>query len=632
MSDKSLDQGRRSYVSRRKMLALSTGLAAGLAGCGGQNDQAADPDGNSTDTNGTGGSSTDNGETNQTIELAESTLKSSTEELLEDINWNRYSRNIAFSRWFFAYLQSNYITGDTYNWLLEDLSYDKEALEMTYKFKEDFYWHDGTPVTAEDYYNQQEIDRLMDPEGSDIESHELVDDYTMVAKRKKELNPILIGVEENRLWTRRDKNREWLEKFQDVSSQAGRDEVIAELTDHKVSTQEFRDEGLANSTFKLKEWSETEVVLEKFDQHPFADDVNFDTLTFKVCRGGSCDQLVINDQVDFDGGKFDSNLQGASPDNLQTLSNVRGINGRSLVFNYGDNEHLARRGVRRAFTALLDFDKMADIFDRKFVAKNQTGLPGHLEAQYLGNDFIDNLIQYDMGSNEEQATQFLEMEGYSKEGSKWVDEDGKAIDFHISTDSTETMAAYGKSMQEQLNGFGFDVEFTTKESGTWYQDFLAAENGDVFPFVHGWASNEPLNFYDYSNHYKMRLGTGGEVEQWLADGETHSQVNGRPLTPTVPEEVGALEVEGSGRELNLYQLVEDLKTAQTMDETKSVVRDLAWYFNYDLPLIDTFGAESAMWGDTQNWEWPSRDHNAWYQAYGGYWEHVRRGLVKAKEV
>jgi peptide/nickel transport system substrate-binding protein len=626
MSNKPAGSGKGTSLSRRQILAASSGIAVGLAGCSGNESEGTST--NDATSTGETNDGTTNGTTSGSGKLVDASPTLTVTKLPNEINFNRYAQNIAFSNWQWDYLQSNFYTNETYNWLLEDFSYDPNSLEMTYKFKEDFYWQDGTQVTAEDYYNQQEIARLMDPAASDMEKHVLKDDFTMVSKRKESLNPILVNVEEGRLWTRRDQNREWLEKFQDASSDDKRKSVTSELIESKIGIDEFAKKGLSNSVWKLKDWNEQEYVFEKFEKHPHAEDVEFDELNFLVSKGGSTNQLLKNDKVDFGSGIFPPDLKGVAPEYLQTVINSRAIQSRTMVFNY-KNKHVGRRGVRRAITAALNFPAMGKRhLDAKFVKKHQSGLPQNLENKWLGSDYVDSLIPYSMKADKSQAAKFMREEGYTKEGGKWKDEDGDTVKFTYTTQTASAFAAFGKEIQQQLNGFGFDMEMQTMDNVTWYKDFLNVDKWDVTTFGHGWESNEPLNFYNYDNHYKMRIGTGGQIEGWLDDGETNSQLNGRPIIATVPNSVGATTVNGSGKEVNLYDIINELKTVQSKDRTEEIVKTLAWYFNYDLPLIDTYPYTLSFWADTKNFKMPKKSESAYYQKFGGYYKMLRRGLIK----
>ena len=635
MSDKPSESTSNLPLSRRKMLALTSGMAAGLAGCTDQNTDSTATPGQNTDgttgseTSGTGETTTE-GSTGSG-ELMDPSPTMTVAMLPDEINFNRYARNIEFINWQWDYLRSEYYTNDSFNWLLEDFNYDGEKNELQYTFKQNFYWQDGTQVTAEDYYNQQEIARLMDPEGSDIEEHVLKDDFTMVSKRKEPLNPVLVGVEEGRLWTRRDHNRQWLEKYQDASGESGRKKVTSELVNYKLGIDEFAEKGLSNSVWKLKEWNEQEYVFEKFEKHPFAKDIDFDQINFLVAKGGSTKQLVTKDRIDFGIGIFSPDLKGAAPDHLKTVAKTRSIQSQTLPFNY-KNKHTGRRGVRRAILAALPIPAMGKRhLDNDLVHQYQSGLPSNQENKWLGSDFLGKLIPYSQKADTEQATQFMEEEGYTKESGKWVDEDGEQVSFTYTCETTSAQAAFGKELQQHLNNFGFDVELKTMESVTWYKDFLNGDQWDVTHFGHGWGNNHPLNFYNYNNHYKMRIGTGGQIETWMSEGKNHSPINGRPIVATVPETVGETTTDGGETEIDLFETVNRLKTAQTEEETAEIVKSLAWYFNYDLPLADTYYYLSSFWADTESFSFPEKSNPVYYQKFGGYFKMLRRGLIKGVE-
>lgn len=631
MVEKPANSEETSNFSRRRLLgAAGVAVAGGIAGC--SSGDESNSGGTDTETEGPDGTTTTTATPTEEVELRDPTITGVSGVLWSDKNYNRYARNIALHGWFPEYLWHKNYAGEVYDYKLlkeDGFWYDSDTQEMHYEFKEDYYWWDGTQATAEDYYNQQEISRLMDPDGSDFESHELIDDFHMVTKRKKPLNPILIGPEEGRLWTRRDKNRKWLEKLQDATTDSERDEVIADLTEAEISIEQLVDEGLGLGVYKPKSWNEKEQIFEIHEKHPRADQAQFQEVEKLVgLNGAARDQLVINDKVDYGLGTFDEEKYSGAPDHLQTVYQGRGVQPRTLVFNFKDNG-LQHRGVRRAFVSLLDFPKLKKIHKKDYIKKYQTGLPAPLEAQWLGQDFLDKIIKYPMGPDPERAEEFLREDGLEKSNGVWKDSNGETVKFSVYTPPWSVMAAYGKSIATQCSNFGFEVEAKTAEGGVWYQDYLNMENGDVFPFGHGWQSPEPLNYYNYNNHYKMRLGpNGGTIEDWLEEGKTKSPLNGKNIVLDLPSEVGATGTSGGSKQVNVYELIEELKVVQSRDRTAEITKTLAQYFNYDLPLIDTFPNTFGGWGDTKDFEWPAKDHPGWLNYGGGLREHIQNGRVK----
>lgn len=631
MSEKPSGSKRVRNVSRREMLAMTgVTVAGGVAGCSGSQTTETSTETTTGESTSSGGGETET-TTGGEVEYRDPVPTGVSQQLWEDKNYNRYARNIALSGWFPEYLWHKNYAGEVYDYkLLEEdgFWYDSETRELHYKFKEDYYWWDGTQATAEDYYNQQEIDRLMDPEGSEYEYHELVDDFHVVTKRKEPLNPILINPEEGRLWTRRDKNKKWVDKLEDASSDKQRDEVIAELTETKIPIDQLVEEGLGLGIYKPKSWNEKEQVLELHEKHPRADQAAFDEVNFKVAKNGSAkDQLIINDEIDYQRTTFQDTWSKA-PDYLQTVFKGRGVQPRTLVFNQKDNG-LKHRGVRRAFISLLDFPKLKKIHKKDFLKKYQTGLPAPLESQWLGQDYLDDIIKYPMEPDLEKAEEFLKMDGLEKSNGVWKDSDGEPVKFTVYTPPWAVMAAYGKSMAQQCSEFGFEVEAKTAEGGTWYQDFLNMEGGDVFPFGHGWSSLEPLNYYNYDNHYKMRLGpNAGTIEDWLDQGKTQSPLNGRNIVLDLPKEVGGADTSSGSKTVNVYELIEELKVTQSKDRTAEITKTLAQYFNYDLPLLDVFPNTFGGWGDTKDFEYPDKDHPAWLNYGAGLRQQIQNGQMR----
>lgn len=633
-------------LSRRKMLGLAlSGTAVGLAGCSGSesNENGTSSDGSGTAAsssgNGTGGGPQGmDGNSNQQElspdQMAESVVDMNVEWLPTDANWNHRSNGPASWFWPFDYTAPKYWNGTTDWWLLKEngYNYDSKTKTVTYEFRPEYsYWWNGDPVTAEDLQIQNEIDRLIDPEGSPWKSWTVDGKYTLKGKRKEKINPVLLSPNAGRVLEYRGAYRQWLEKFKADTTDKAREKTLQNLTNWEISSKRFANDGLGNGTYKLDDWSTTQITWKRFDKHPYADQAPFETVKWHVGSGSAANQQITNDVIDVGIGQFEQELKAASPDYLKTVYTKRSVQVRNLLFNY-KRKHIARRNVRRALISILDFTRLVDFWNGEGgpVKQRQTGLPQVLEDKWLGDKLINKMVNYPLKRDEKQAKQFMKKAGYEKQGGTWVGPDGDPLKFTFMIGTYLTSEALGKAIAQTWNQWGADAKLLPVSNSQWTgKIFNPQGDWDVTIFLHGFDDINPLNYFKYTNPYHMRLQTSsGGLEKWLKQGKTHSPVNGKPLKPTIPSNPNLEVGSDGGKQINLYKLINELKVTQSKQRSREIIRLLSRYFNYDLPMFDMFPQVAATWGDTKNFDWP-KDADTWYQkASRATYATLRKGLVK----
>ena len=638
-----VDSSKNSNLSRRKMLALTlTGATASVAGCSGGNQDDGTTTAGGTTSGGTTGNDTGGTPTESGLspdQMAESVVETSMEYLPQDANWNRFSTGplTAFFNW--DYLARTFWNNSTdYMLLKEDgFSYDSNSKTITYELKEDYsYWWNGEPVTGEDWYVQNELVRLLDPQGNPYESWKLEDKYTVKATLKNQINPVLLGTLGPKVSARamdyRGFWRKWLKKFQNVSGDTERQSLTKELTQMEITTKEYANKGLGNGVYKLTDWNTQEMIWERHEKHPHADQVPFPEVRFRVGKGSAVNQMITNDRLDFGVNQFPSKLESASPKHLETIFEKKSIQSRNILFNY-KNKHIGRRNVRRALVSILDFTRLKDFWNGPggFTKEYQTGLPKALEDKWLGSDFMDKVHKYPVKSDAQRANEFMKQAGYSKKGGRWVGPDGDPLQFKLLIGTYGTQEALGKAMTQVWNQWGAKAELVAEDNSTWVSKINSGEGWGTTIWLHGYDDLDPMNYYNYNNAYHMRLANNAsQVHTWLKEGKTHSEINGRPITPKIPKQPG-LDVKGNGQKINIAELVDELQVTQKEQRTREIVQTLATYWNYDLPIYDMFPQISAMWGDTKNFSWP-KDADIWYQKGSrAMYLTWRKGLVQPVE-
>ncbi|MCO8265203.1 ABC transporter substrate-binding protein [Haloferax prahovense] len=592
--------GKRSTNWKRRDLIKYGAVAgtAGLAGCFDSSGQTTE-DG-STEDGTDSGTSTEGGAT-----IADDTLDYPAGRPATDVQFNRYSLgNYAHTLQdqLFEEVARGYADGTVRPDLLEDMSVDGRTLTLT--FPEGFKWWNGDDLTAEDYYIGLEIDRLQSPEQSPIESNTLVDDYTIERTFKTAVSPNLMkaNVAETFVNTPRSVYREYLTRYEEASSDSERESVTSDLLDMSITTQQLIDEGLGNALYRVTGFNSSETILEKFEDHPYASRTDIPNVRIIPETTSDVESLSVNDQLDMNPDVLMSESQQSRyPDNIENVYRLNWFRTQKFTFNF-KNEHIARLPVRRAIVNAVDFESMVAAMRQAGTvgapAENQTALRSTIHEEYLGSDFVDQLIDYPVGKDLETATQLLEDAGYTKENGTWVDPDGESFTFTVLTQNNNTQVQATKVFNDQLNAFGIQTKISTVSSTDYYQRLQTYE-ADIFWIWHVAKALWHPTAYFSNNFYGIEVGdpsSGNET------GPT-----GKPFTTTIPSEVGATEISGSGKEIQPAQLMNDLPNSESAEQVKERTRDLVQWFNYALPDFVFVEEDSGYWGDTQDFSMPTGD-------------------------
>nr|WP_239640659.1 ABC transporter substrate-binding protein [Haloferax denitrificans] len=592
--------GKRSTNWSRRDLIKYGAVAgtAGLAGCFDSSGQTTEDGGTEDGTD--GGTNTESG-----AGLADDTLDYPAGRPATDVQFNRYSLgNYAHTLQdqLFEEVARGYADGTVRPDLLDDMSVDGRTLTLT--FPEGFKWWNGDDLTAEDYYIGLEIDRLQSPEQSPIESNTLVDDYTIERTFKTAVSPNLMkaNVAETFVNTPRSIYREYLTRYEEASNESERESVTSDLLDMSITTQQLIDEGLGNALYRVTGFNSSETVLEKFEDHPYASRTDIPKVRIIPETTADVESLSVNDQLDMNPDVLMSESQQSRyPDNIENVYRLNWFRTQKFTFNF-KNEHIARLPVRRAIVNAVDFESMVAAMRQAGTvgapAENQTALRSTIHEEYLGEDFVDQLIDYPVGKDLDAATQLLEDAGYTKENGTWVDPDGESFTFTVLTQNNNTQVQATKVFNDQLNAFGLQTEISTVSSTDYYQRLQTYE-ADIFWIWHVAKALWHPTAYFSNNFYGIEVGdpsSGNET------GPT-----GKPFTTTIPSEVGATEISGSGKEIQPAQLMNDLPNSESAEQVKERTRDLVQWFNYALPDFVFVEEDSGYWGDTQDFSMPTGD-------------------------
>ncbi|AHG01829.1 ABC transporter substrate-binding protein (plasmid) [Halostagnicola larsenii XH-48] len=495
---------------------------------------------------------------------------------------------------------SSHPDGTVSSAFFEDITVD--GREITIEFPTDWTYWNGNDITAEDYFVAAEIDRYQDPEGSSIEGHELVDDYTVRRTYKEDISPVVAKMNANYgMEAPKSEFREYVDRYEEASSESERQAVTDELLQMTIPTEEFVDKGLGSSLFRIEDFTSSETLAVKYDDHPWADRTDIEEIRLipSVDGSGSIEELGRSDELDMT--KYITEDQMSRyPDNIENIYKLDHYNCQKYILNW-NNEHLSNRSVRRAIISAIDIPSIVDAAAQtgKLVSPTevQTGIRETIEDTYLGDGFTDQLIQYPVEADEETAIEYMEQADYSREDNTWVSPDGEAVELNIITDSGIDKVQPTNVLSDQLTGFGIETNLETV--GQDYYTRVQEWEFDIAWMWHVAVANWHPTAYFSNNFYGLLAGN--------PDSNSDTGPTGVPFSLEIPEEVGAKEVGSNGIEINPAQLMTDLGASSSEEETIDLTQQLVQWVNYDLPSIIHMQENRGFGGDVENFSFPDPD-------------------------
>jgi len=475
------------------------------------------------------------------------------------------------------------------------------AWEIT--FSDGYTWHNGDPVTARDHYNNVEYNRLYYEKTEDeewlatlVDSFELVDDMTVRYNFTEQQTPgMFFAGKEPDIDFPRWEMEEWLEKMQDATSQSEAESINEDLTNTTKSVGDWVGHGL----YQIDEVTDTTITATKYGDHPHADKQNIEEVVMNFYGSDAGQRLAWqNNELDF--GELPRG-RIALPTDYKTVLRPQKEGGVTAYNMF--NEHLQKRKFRQALGYLWDHTAIVQNAGTGFPPDAQTGMPQPVAEAWLPDygEFTNNAIDYGATGNTEKAASLLQEMGYSKSDGTWRDPDGEKVSFTFRALEwwVPGLLSGARTMNQQLQAFGFEVDFGTVVGGFWdiYQN--AKGNWDFMVYNKGPDDiNHPKPcFHDqvYS-FYGLPLTTDRD-----GDEERDEHFCNMPWEVTVPENIGDEEVSGSGKTLDLREMQAQMQDPNTtVEEMKSLTEDFAHFVNWYQPQNVYLLNQKGYTGDFEN--------------------------------
>jgi len=369
-------------TTRRKVIGVVGGTLPLLAGCQSGGDGSGDDGGPSGGGSSSSGSN-DGGSDNSAIDSGSNEgnvlrypLNGEYQEFHSNFfNYTNLPRGGSFNghlgdRWF------HYdFAGDVeYALLGESFEVDGDTLRV--EMNPDYVWHNGEEVTIEDAKRKWTLDWYMRREAID-EHHEwmsgypledavpieTVDEHTIEIDLQGEFNRnyFLEGVwndhHDRLFWGGfEDAYEPWRERFLDATTEDEIRDVQEDLLQYRWEL----DDVVGYGPFTLGNVSDTEIRMEKFEDHPHSDRVLIDEIVFKNFEDTR--QGLLEDQIDISGEfPVEDELMQQMPGGGDDVSTDVSGNPSMLAVGFNNDQFpFDRREARQAIACILDKNELEE--------------------------------------------------------------------------------------------------------------------------------------------------------------------------------------------------------------------------------------------------------------------------------
>jgi peptide/nickel transport system substrate-binding protein len=603
-------------AARRKFLiGMGSAGALALAGCasdspdggdGGDGNGTDGGDGNDTDGSGGGGDGSGGGEPVDAEFTTESWVLP-TDAQFNPYNPKQYSghaANLLFEPWA-AYIPAE---GSFAPHLLTDWSV--EGTSGSLSIHEEAVWHDGSPVTSRDLVTQLKLDKFIDRAvWESLKSVSQDGEKTVAFELQQEVNPQILN---HQLLARRGSVphatfEKHLQALQDASSDSETDKAKQGLLGEKIT------DPMGNGPFTLETVNTQKYEFERFDDHRFADAINYPRFGMKHLTSNQERWSALkSDNIDGGGAFTPPNVLKTFPKHVDMVGGPS-FWGMGLAFNH-DHPVWGKRKVRQAIAHVINRASVAassggdlkipvDTVCGLWTQSDQNVYPAQAD-QYLG-DSKSAFNAYEPST--EKATKLLEEAGLQKKGGTWKRPDGKTLTAPVKAPAGWSDWISGaQSLVGELKKFGLKANLTTVESST-FPSQIADSDFDLATWY--WADGVPYPYFTF--------------RQQVASQEAHEYYN-YPTEVTVP---AVADPSGESITVNVDERVTQLGQATDEAEAEEIIRELAWVVNQDLPIL-SIQQKMGQWFVTgDDWQYPDVSKPRWK---GGAYFMIQRGKVTAK--
>lgn len=262
---------------------------------------------------------------------------------------------------------------------------------------------------------------------------------------------------------------------------------------------------IATGPYKLKKYTETEMILEKNDKYYLDNSKAFETI-YCYQQPSNVNQIysmLANGKVDYyDGAPLPEAIDSILEQNLNMV-NYKMIDQNScgMIFNL-EKKWWKSIKVREAFQYLFDRQGIVSL-TRPYATVSWYPMMTMTQAQaeyWMNPDDFAKLPKF---SYDTAKTEILLKEaGWSKNGNAWFNEEGTKVELTLGVENNTMFIDMAQSVQSMLNVFGIHTTIKIGENwNTWFS--TARQDNSPYDFVVGVtdANSYTTHPYGFMKHF-----------------------------------------------------------------------------------------------------------------------------------
>ena len=639
--------------TRRRLLRNAFGGAAGLAalaGCSGEGGESTptplDNEGGGDTTPSPTESGSESGTTSGSGSGA--TLDHIISIAPTNARFNPYGNAANWSfRWYWAMFDQlavhDKVSNKTKGMVIKDWSYADNG-QVTWTLRDNYTWHNGDDLVAEDVATQLKIGQLMQTVHKGYGAQPLYENVQTTGKYEltfdlkdpnisREIFEFGHMKRRTWLWAHRDIWGKFAEMFTDATTQDEKTSAQQEMMQTVKKPAWDNSKVPGNSVWEFTSGEENVAYFEPYDDYvsPYSDtewasgEITGDMIDYTLQwhrypnqqqRTQAMQEGIIDVSYPPEAKSARKQLKqkGWGPaDDLSREQIVPSMRSGSMgVLLNCQSKVTGDPRVRKAIHHIVPrkplVEWVPDYYTYWVEDRIPSGMGQDKEVPWFGgndnwpNGELTKLEKYAHTENdvdEKRATELLKAAGFSKSGGRWQTPDGEPVTlrFYTATSGEEPMALrFAQIAKSYLDQFGLSTEVTAQEATIRAGKTL--ESGDwemIFDSWGGAKSGPP--FLDFTTTFKLQQTLSGQPISTNDNWAMNRKVE-------VPFPLG--NSQGDRQEVDVIDELNKLQTNMSDDERRQQAARVAWIFNQSLPmmLVNEEGGTGGYW----------LNHDKWYTA------------------
>lgn len=462
-------------------------------------------------------------------------------------------------------------------------SYTWQDGVLTLKLKKDLKYSDGTPINADELMNNMYMDLSNLQLLVYAKSIEKIDDLTVRVTYTKSADLIAMYLLKSQLMFPASDYGKWAETYKNIfenmrelneegdyemtdEGQALFDETTLDCNNFLPRMTEIKTSG----AYVIDTVTSDEITLKA---NPYyRTELDIDTIVGIRQSSAEAFQIAVqNGELDLEAGGLSTDLAySIAEKNKDTIRQVAipafAQWGFCMNVNKAPTDKLE---VRQAIAYIIDTAQIAPASEPGMEQADEyaTALPLSLRDKYLTEEDLSSMTSYEL--NLEKAEELLKSIGWEKKGTQWVDENGDVPQIIITgIGSYQVNLIMGEATACMLQDFGINASFVSKEVSA-YSDY--SQSGEAHMVIDGFGSAQttqhPYEAYAgiwwYGKRMNLKFPESGEKLVW--------------------------KDEVTGKDFPYEKVLNELKLAESDEETAKYVKEIAEFYNHNvwyIPVTD----------------------------------------------